>query len=420
MDNDIPSNIEYRNMNTAIKSDNNIVFKELETIKEAHSDWQITGYSEIITQASNVFNVTVPKVKLVLTDENYFKLYPKSILAGVFLDKSSIIEGSRGIAISETLANKLFKSINVIGNELKVMGERYWIVGVFKEDKSFLKQICEDGYERIYASYTSIAEGKKKPLEVLAIKDIPNENMHTVQDNLLNLVGKKLFAYSNIEYSSLKNNIWQIGYALFFAVGMVTAIFSFKLLIKYGQGLFQFLKCKTKEDYLSSVIKKENKKIAMTLCKMMICIGVIIVIFILVKFNLVIPDKYVPWDNIFDFEFYRDKIVSTLQLGNANLDNINNFYNRYISMLMKIQLISVFIAMLILIELTINAKLVIELNINFGNISKYFILFIPLVIILSFFIFYKVGLSIIIPAKYLTIFMLYIVSYFFSKRKIRI
>lgn len=61
--------------------------------------------------------------------------------------------------------------------------------------------------------------------------------------------------------------------------------------------------------------------------------------------------------------------------------------------------------MVILVELTITAKLVIELNIDFRNISKCFILFISLVIILSFFIFYRVGLSIIIPAKYLTIFM---------------
>ena len=54
-------------------------------------------------------------------------------------------------------------------------------------------------------------------------------------------------------------------------------------------------------------------------------------IVVLIKFNIVINDNYLPSDNIFNLDFYRETIVRAMQITNANENGFSNVYNRYLT-----------------------------------------------------------------------------------------
>lgn len=338
--------IEYKNINNGSSG---ITFDDLNKVKANYKDIKFTGSKEITASVTNEYGVSPQKdmkteqeikTKLVLTDENYFDLYHFEMLRGGKLDFLSVKSGSKVAIVSDVLANSLFKSIDVIGSTLKVGSLRYRIVGVYKENKSLLYSAAEDGYERIYIPYTSYSDQDKKDksfLDIMATSETKNYDEKAINDKLSKVLNDKLSLYKAVNYTISKKIVLQNIKILYFIIGIILIIFLIRMIVKFTCEANLFLKEKMKSNYLKGALANNKKEFLILVSKILVCILGIVIVFDIVKFNLVIESKYLPSDNIFDVSFYRNTIISNIQLNNANENGISNVYNRYLNIICSTQ-----------------------------------------------------------------------------------
>ncbi|MFL0253205.1 ABC transporter permease [Clostridium neuense] len=336
--------IEYKSINSA---SGGITFDELSKVKNKYKDLELTGCKEMTSSVTNKYGVSPQKemkteeairTKIVLTDENYFDLYPFRMIRGGKLDFLTVKYGSKVAIVSDVLANSLFKSVDVIGSTLNVGNSKYRIVGVYKENKSLLYSAAEDGYERIYVPYTAYSDQDKKDksfIDIMATRETKNYDEKAINDKLSKALNDKMPLYKSVNYTVSKQIVLQNIKILYFIVGCIVIAFFIKLILKFICEIKLLFKEKLRVSYLKEVILNNKKEILILFSKVFICIVGIATVFNLIKFNLVIQNKYLPSENIFDVSFYRTTIISNIQLNNANENGISNVYNRYLAIVGK-------------------------------------------------------------------------------------
>lgn len=339
LNNSVSNVIEYKNISNNV----GITFDELSKVKGKYKDLKLTGYREVPTNVTNKYGISPEegiKTKTVLTDENYFDLYPFEIITGGKLDFLSIKNGDKVAIISDVLAASLFKSTDIIGSTLNINEVKYKIAGVYRENKSLLYSAAEDGYERVYIPYTAYTNHDKNDssfLDVMTTRETKNYDEKSIDNKLNKVLGDKLTLYKSVNYTVSKEIIFQNIKILYFIIGMFVIIFLIRMIAKFIREAQVFLKEKLKGNYINEVLKNDRKEFLIFLSKIFVCILGIVIIFNLVKFNLVILDKYLPSDNIFDMDFYSKAIISNIQLNNANENGVSNVYNRYISVVGNVE-----------------------------------------------------------------------------------
>ena len=136
---------------------------------------------------------------MVLTDENYFSLYPYKMIEGGKIDFLSVENGNKAAVISDVLANDLFKSTKVIGDIITLNNENYKIVGVYQENQSFIYSTSEDGYERVYVPYTSYTTKDKNEslfLDIFSTRETVKATYKNINNNLIRTLGGNLSLYN--------------------------------------------------------------------------------------------------------------------------------------------------------------------------------------------------------------------------------
>ncbi|AAK78645.1 putative ABC transport system permease protein [Clostridium acetobutylicum] len=374
--NDSVSNvIEYKN---TVNNDG-ITFEEFNKLKKQYSDIDLTCYSEVKTKVTNKYDVSPSrynnfadkkiKTKMILTDENYFRLYPFQIITGGKLDFLSVNNNDKVVVISDVLANALFKSNNVIGSTLKINNDKYRIVGVYKENNSFLYSMSDDGYEKVYIPYTAYRSQdiSKLFLNVLTARQNPKHDKKDINSKLTKVLGDKLSEYNLVDYSMLKGILFQNVKILYFVIGLFVIACLIKIMIMFIKEAKTFFVDKMKSDYLKDVLINNKIKISIYLGKVLICIVLIVFVFNLIKFNVVIDKKYLPSENIFDIEFYKEVIVSNIQLNNANENGFRNIYDRYLTTINHVESFILVAELILIINILINYKFFRILKNKFKN-----------------------------------------------------
>ncbi|HGG0417143.1 hypothetical protein EXQ42_18575 [Clostridium botulinum] len=350
--------IEYKNK----VSDNGITFEELQKVKKQNEDLELTGLKELPANTQNIYGVLPDKeikTKMVLTDENNFILYPNKIIRGGKIDYLSVKNGDKIAIISDVLATSLFKNVDVIGNNININNEKYKIVGVYKSSKSLLYSASEDIYERVYVPYTSYKSTTKDGkiyLDIIAAKETSTNGEKSIYNKLTKIVGDKLGMYCAYNYTVSKKVIYEQIRILYFIMGTTVIVFLGVIMIRYIKKMIAFFKESMKDKYLKEVIKEKPLEVKIILRRIFFCLIVMIVIFNLIKFNIVFVDKYLPAENVFDIEFYRKAIIKDIQIANANEGGVSNVYNRYLSNVSRIQCLLLFMEVVTFIVVLVNIK----------------------------------------------------------------
>ncbi|GAE00886.1 hypothetical protein CBO05C_0576 [Clostridium botulinum B str. Osaka05] len=350
--------IEYKNK----VSDNGITFEELQKVKKQNEDLELTGLKELPANTQNIYGVLPDKeikTKMVLTDENNFILYPNKIIRGGKIDYLSVKNGDKIAIISDVLAISLFKNVDVIGNNININNEKYKIVGVYKSSKSLLYSASEDIYERVYVPYTSYKSTTKDGkiyLDIIAAKETSTNGEKSIYNKLTKIVGDKLGMYCAYNYTVSKKVIYEQIRILYFIIGTTVIVFLGVIMIRYIKKMIAFFKESMKDKYLKEVIKEKPLEVKIILRRIFFCLIVMIVIFNLIKFNIVFVDKYLPTENVFDIEFYRKAIIKDIQIANANEGGVSNVYNRYLSNVSRIQCLLLFMEVVTFIVVLVNIK----------------------------------------------------------------
>jgi len=361
--------LEYKKISKSLNTkDNGITFDDLNKVKEKYKELTFTGYKETLCDVKNKYGNSPgkkAKTKMVLTDENYFSLYPYKMIAGGKIDFLSVENGNKIVVISDVLANDLFKSTKVVGNIISLNDENYKIVGVYRENQSFAYSISEDAYERVYVPYTSYSTKNKNEslfLDIFSTRETAKTTYKNINNNLSRTLGGGLSLYSIVNYTTLKKISFQYTRIFYFIIGICGIILLIKIALKYFKSLAAFFKEKLKTNYFGEILRNNKKEIFFTSSKILLCLASIIIIFSLIKFNITIDNKYLPNDNIFEISFYRKTYFENMQLKNANESGFSNVYDRYITNVTNIEKIILLGEIISFIILMVDGKLLLMLK----------------------------------------------------------
>ncbi|MCL2814726.1 MAG: ABC transporter permease [Oscillospiraceae bacterium] len=237
-------------------------------------------------------------VGIISTDENYADFHPLNMKSGKF--------DNTGAVISENLANKLFKSIDIIGARFYLFDLEITVAGVYKPDKSFLTRISSDGKDYIIVPY-SLNLTQNNEVGYLYIKDETSGNICTTEEMELDLLLKgKLGNYEKFDLSENKKIVSQFKDILFFLIGVILFIVLFGNLLKF----------------IPVLMNKETGKNTIFYIKFAATIAVLTIIPFVASFDLYIPANFFPADkNILDIPHYINLFINFIQE-----QNIGSYY----------------------------------------------------------------------------------------------
>ena len=116
----------------------------------------------------------------------YFRIQGKEVQLGRIL-KSTDVDNHLNIAvITEDTATDLFGQINIVGENIKINGMSYEIVGVLEEDESATSALSSSNYE-VYVPYTSLirfVDGLSSNITSFYVSVTNEDDMDAAEANL--------------------------------------------------------------------------------------------------------------------------------------------------------------------------------------------------------------------------------------------
>ena len=392
----------------------------LEIFKMQYSSESISYMNEL-DSFLQTGNVGYP-VKAVLSGENLENFLSLNILRGTFFSKNQYEYGKKVAVISDTMAQKLFTSHNVIGNEINISGLKYKIIGLFRNKNSLFSLLGSDGVERVYIPSESLSNNGLKIVNTVFIKDkrlqAESFKVNTIEKALSErlMVDSYLYKINDFYYNSSYTS--QPLSMFIFLVGILCICLLIKYFIEYLKFGFLYLKKGMKNNYLLQILVKWKLRIPVFLILAALIPLFIGTVFWLIRFKGAIPQEYIPANNVFDFGFYANKVKEAIYSANNNVGYAPTeleilFHNNLtaIYVLMSFVIIN-FIAVVSTIKLN---KMVCESSAK-QNIMIVVSLFIGLAVAFVFCL--VCGIKYSFPAKAVAILVLFLAINLVNKRKV--
>lgn len=307
--NQIPNAIQM-NYNLA-SSEEPLAIADIESLSERISMKNVSFCAEL-----NEIKIKEEAVTPVLTNESLFEVQGVT-LQGEGITKEAVEKGEKIAVISDTLALKLFFNTNAVGKAVNLDGEEYKICGIYKEKRGLINDLSRDGKQRIYIPYTCLENYESRKIQIITYDNrAPSapliEQMNLSQYHSTNLAEK----------SSVIKDFNHIIYLVLYIVLCVVAL-------RFWYGLCRKFLFEIREDLQSNYFSKSIKTIPQKYIFLIITAAgipaILIIIFLLSDFGILIPSKYIPYDNIFDVSYYLSVITQNSNTQNALSLTGNNY-----------------------------------------------------------------------------------------------
>jgi len=327
---------------------NTITFGDLKQLKKEADAEKISGYSEMIALVSNKAGVRKDGTKIVMIDEDFPSVYKYELIAGGFPDADLLRKGKAYAVISDQLALGLFMSIDVVGNEIEIMGDKFTVSGVYKSKGSIFWKLSGDGFDRVFIPYTSIDGCMEIPVDILALLRKQNHPITDVKARIDAITGQKASSYEIYDHMTSLVVSRQYFDLLIFIVGIAAISFTLAFLTKCAVCVIRLYKKQSSIYYTKDLLKADFRRILGILSLFLISAAGIVLIFHMIRFRFIIADKYIPEDNIFDMQFYVNAAIKDSIKANSYKINVRSMIVHYQKSVMYINifcslLISVFI-----------------------------------------------------------------------------
>lgn len=247
-------------------------------------------------------------VNIILTDENYPEIHNINMIKGNFF--SAVISESDAIVISDSLANLLFKSIDIIGCQMILNGETKTISGVYENNESFVSDLSSNGLETVFVPvYYQTDINDSTRIESFYVKgnngSIGNKEIQEL-DALLN---NKLELYKQNDLNSSKKLLMQLFNIIIFVIGLIVVVKLFSVIFKNIKKIVNYIiAVKGFDNAVSSV------NVKLCILSTILCIAFIIPIIVLCTFKIYIPEGFIPeHDRICDISYYYDYMLNFVQ-----------------------------------------------------------------------------------------------------------
>jgi putative ABC transport system permease protein len=308
---------------------NMITFNDLKRMKKEAGIERISGYSEMVALVSNRAGVRKDGIKLVLIDEDYSLIYKHELLKGGFPDTDSIKRGKAYAVISDQLALGLFMTIDVIGNEIEIMGNKFTVSGVYRGKDSIFWRLSGDGFDRVFIPYTGIDSYMELPVDIVALLKKEDQHISDIKFRIDAITDQKMASYKSYDYMISGVTFHQYFDLLIFIIGLAAISFTIVLLVRYAACMIRRYKEKLKSYYPRDLLKADIKKTTGVFLIFPAGLAGLVLIGNMIRFSFIVPDKYLPEDNIFDMEFYISTAIKDIMMANSYKINVYSAFEYY-------------------------------------------------------------------------------------------
>ncbi len=300
----LPEVVEY----AVLDSSNAISFSEADEAAYVNSNLTVNVLSRKTGDISTKNNTGLSeKVNIIFTDDKFPMVHNINLLKGSFFSNDNPLNVSEKIIISDNLANSLFKSYDVIGNEIVISGKKKIISGIYITENNIFSELASNGQETVFVSI----EGQTDSPDSMEIERIYFKGLNGEINNIDIrefdvLTGEKLKYYQKTDLFSSKSLLKQMINIMFLIAGVIVILKLILIFIKSFENIIYGLE---KKNYN---VKAINIRINIIIC--LICLMLIILIFALCTFKLYIPDGLLPeHDRILDIKYYYHYIINSIQ-----------------------------------------------------------------------------------------------------------
>ncbi len=260
-------------------------------------------------------------VQAMLTDSSYIKFFDAKITRGAYFSEDAYKSGRNVAVISESMAARLFTSLNAIGNEVELFNEKYTIVGLYREKDSLIALPGLDGADRVYVPFTSHAASGTLSIDTLYISDsyLKDEKFreHYVNKDLKSWLGLDTRMYKITDYYNATVMLTQFEdiFIFFIAIWCICILGGFVAV--YISKNTEYIKSCIKEKYPGEFLKAKKLYVFGLLPGLMLLIASMVGIFLVTRPHIYIPAEFIPQENIFDLSFYAGRIKSAIIASNS-------------------------------------------------------------------------------------------------------
>ena len=247
-------------------------------------------------------------VNIILTDENYPEIHNINMIKGNFF--SAVISESDAIVISDSLANLLFKSIDIIGCQMILNGETKTISGVYENNESFVSDLSSNGLETVFVPvYYQTDFYDSTRIESFYVKGNNGSIGNKEIQELNALLNNKLELYKQNDLNSSKKLLMQLFNIIIFVIGLIVVVKLFSVIIKNIKKIVNYIIAVKGFD---NAVPSVNVKLC--ILGTILCIAFIIPIIVLCTFKIYIPEGFIPeHDRICDISYYYDYMLNFVQ-----------------------------------------------------------------------------------------------------------
>lgn len=247
-------------------------------------------------------------VNIILTDENYPEIHNINMIKGNFF--SAVISESDAIVISDSLANLLFKSIDIIGCQMILNGETKTISGVYENNESFVSDLSSNGLETVFVPvYYQTDINDSTRIESFYVKGNNGSIGNKEIQELNALLNNKLELYKQNDLNSSKKLLMQLFNIIIFVIGLIVVVKLFSVIIKNIKKIVNYIIAVKGFD---NAVPSVNVKLC--ILGTILCIAFIIPIIVLCTFKIYIPEGFIPeHDRICDISYYYDYMLNFVQ-----------------------------------------------------------------------------------------------------------
>lgn len=247
-------------------------------------------------------------VNIILTDENYPEIHNINMIKGNFF--SAVISESDAIVISDSLANLLFKSIDIIGCQMILNGETKTISGVYENNESFVSDLSSNGLETVFVPvYYQTDINDSTRIESFYVKGNNGSIGNKEIQELNALLNNKLELYKQNDLNSSKKLLVQLFNIIIFVIGLIVVVKLFSVIIKNIKKIVNYIIAFKGFD---NAVPSVNVKLC--ILGTILCIAFIIPIIVLCTFKIYIPEGFIPeHDRICDISYYYDYMLNFVQ-----------------------------------------------------------------------------------------------------------
>lgn len=247
-------------------------------------------------------------VNIILTDENYPEIHNINMIKGNFF--SAVISESDAIVISDSLANLLFKSIDIIGCQMILNGETKIISGVYENNESFVSDLSSNGLETVFVPvYYQTDINDSTRIESFYVKGNNGSIGNKEIQELNALLNNKLELYKQNDLNSSKKLLMQLFNIIIFVIGLIVVVKLFSVIVKNIKKIVNYIIAVKGFD---NAVPSVNVKLC--ILGTILCIAFIIPIIVLCTFKIYIPEGFIPeHDRICDISYYYDYMLNFVQ-----------------------------------------------------------------------------------------------------------